>query len=72
MKVADCRMFFHLKYITAPKKVVIRTADTDCLIIALGLKHLYDQQLQILLEVGLQSNNSLRYININALHAKAS
>ena len=67
---ADCRMFFHLKYITAPKKVVIRTTDTDCLIIALGLKHLYDQQLQIWLEVGLQSNNSLRYININALHAK--
>ena len=67
---ADFRMFFHLKYITAPEKVVIRTADTDCLIIALGLKHLYDQQLQIWLEVGLQSNNSLRCININALHAK--
>jgi hypothetical protein len=67
---ADSRMFYHLDYISAPSKVVIRTSDTDCLVIALAFKHLYNPLLEIWLEVGTQSNNSQRYININSLHAQ--
>jgi hypothetical protein len=67
---ADSRMFYHLANILVPNKVVIRTDDTDCLIIALGCYHLYNQpDLKIWMEPGVQSNNTLRYISINQLHA---
>ena len=39
-----------------------------CLIIILGCKHLYDPRLKIRLEVGKNSRNNQRYININQLH----
>lgn len=66
---ADNRMFFHLSMISPPSNVVVRTADTDCLIIALGCKHFYADNLKIYLEVGVLSNNSLRFIDINGLHS---
>ena len=65
---ADSRMFFHLTDVPTPSNVVIRTADTDCLVIGLGCKPLYDASLKIWLEVGLRSKNTLRYINLNQLH----
>ena len=39
-----------------------------CLIIILGCKHLYDPRLKIWLEVGKDSRNNQRYINIQQLH----
>ena len=61
--------FFHLSNIVLPSNVVVRTADTDCLVIGLGCKHLYDPSLNIWLEVGVQSNNSQRFINMNRLYS---
>ena len=64
---ADTRMFFYLTSINHPANVVIRTADTDCLIIALESKRLYHHEINIWLEVGTQSSNTQRYINIHQL-----
>ena len=41
---ADCRMFFHLDQISGPSNVAIRTDDTDCSVIALKCKLLFDQK----------------------------
>lgn len=65
---ADSRMFFRLDHISEPSNVVIRTEDTDCLVIALGCKRLFDQKVNIWLEAGVQRKNSLRHININQIH----
>ena len=67
---ADSRMFFHLKYVIVPSRVVIRTADTDCLVIALGCRHLFNPSVHVWLEVGVHGNNSQRFIEIDALHQK--
>ena len=67
---ADSRMIFHLKSIVSPNNVVIRTADTDVLIIALGCFSSLDQQVNTWLEVGLYSKNTLRYISVNQLFRK--
>ena len=66
---ADTRIFFHLSNIVLPSNVVVRTSDTDCLVIGLGCKHLYDPSLNIWLEVGVQSNNSQRFINMDSLYS---
>ena len=65
---ADSRMLFHAKSIAAQKKVVIRTADTDVLIIALCNFPKLHSGMQLWLEVGLYTQNTLRYIDINAMH----
>ena len=46
-KEADTRMFYHLSAIPNPSNVVIRTADTDCLIIALESKRQYHEEINI-------------------------
>jgi len=66
---ADSRMFYHLANIPTPNNVVVRTSDTDCLIIALGCYQLFDQSLKIWIEAGLLTNNTQRYISINQMHA---
>ena len=64
---ADNRMFFHLA--NAPSNVVIRTTDTNCLIIGLASQHLYEESIHVWLEVGtlLYVKNTLRFINLNQL-----
>ena len=49
---ADSHMFFHLKSIDPPSNVIIRTADTDCLITALACRLNYDNQIKAWMEVG--------------------
>jgi hypothetical protein len=66
---ADSRMFFHMSLVPSPSNIVVRTVDTDCLIIALGCKQYYDEGINIWIEVGTQSKNSLRYINVNQLYS---
>ena len=66
---ADSRMFFHLKSIDPPSNVIIRTADTDCLIIALACKLNYDNQIKVWMEVGTHTSNNIHYINIYELHS---
>ena len=64
---ADNRMFFHLANVNVPSNVVIRTADTDCLIIGLASQHLYEESIHVWLEVGTLCQNTLRFINLNQL-----
>lgn len=54
--------------IPAPANISIRTVDTDVLIIALGCMHLFDNGVNLWMETGIYSKNSLRYINVNQLY----
>ena len=64
---ADHRMFHHVKSISPPANVVIRACDSDLLIIALGIfDKLHD--LNLWLEVGQFTNNTLEYIRVNQLY----
>jgi hypothetical protein len=66
---ADTRMIFHLTKLQPALNVVIRTADTDVLLIALGcFEHI--NYINLWLEVGLYTRNTLRFINVNQLHNK--
>ena len=67
---ADTRMFFHLAQLNHPKNVVVRTADTDCLVIALGCKSFYHCDTKIWLEVGTQATNTRRYISVDQIQRK--
>ena len=62
---ADSRMFFHPKLVSSSSHVVIRTNDTDCLVIALGTKHLFCSNIRVWFEVGVKSNNSQCLIDVN-------
>ena len=65
---ADSRMLFHLSKCSTPSNIVIRTVDTDVLIIALGSLHLLAEGKQVWIETGLVTKNTLTYININQIH----
>ena len=64
-KEADNRMFFYLNHALPGNTVVMRTDDTDSLVIALGYKHFFNT-LEIWLEAGVQGKNNLRFINLTA------
>ena len=51
---ADSRMLFHVYYIPAPSEIVIRTVDTDVLIIALGVMDQLNPRKVLWLEAGVQ------------------
>ena len=61
-------MFFHVHQCEVPSNIVIQTDDTDCFVKALGCKHNLDARVSIWLEIGKESRNDQRYININQLH----
>ena len=63
---ADSRIMFHVKKLPAPVNVVIRTVDTDVLVIALGCMHMLDQGKRIWVETGLCSKSFL--VVITQLH----
>ena len=65
---ADSRMFFHVDHISGPTNVVTHRGDTDCLVIALRSRHLFDQRINIWLQSGVQSKNNLRCINRNKIY----
>ena len=69
-KEAYFRTLFHAKFINALNTVVIRTADTDILVITLCNKPKLHQGLKAWLEIGLTSNITLRYINVNEINQK--
>ena len=66
---ADNRMFFHLNHALPGSTVVMRTDDTDSLVIALGYKHFFNT-LEIWLEAGVQGKNNLRFINVNSIYSE--
>ena len=59
-----------INHCSGPVNIVVRTNDTDCLVISLGcfkaLKEV-NSELFLWLEVGLDSKNNRRYISINQL-----
>ena len=61
-------MLFHAKLRNSPNAHVKRTADTDILFITLGNMSKPFQALKSWLRVGLTSNNTLRYINMNKIN----
>jgi len=75
---ADTRMLYHINvsslghtiHTQPPTNFVIRTTDTDCLVIALGCLNLLAPTVKIWMECGVLCNNTLRYINVNQLHTK--
>ena len=68
-KEADTKMMlFHVGHLVAPNSVVVRTADTDVLIIALANMEKLPVGINIWLQMGLHMNNTLRYVNVNKLY----
>lgn len=67
---ADTRMVAHLASIPDPATVVIRTADSDVLTIAVGNMHRVNKRIHTYLEVGLISKNTLRFIDVTSLAKK--
>ena len=65
---ADARMFFHVHKITGQKNIVIRTNDTDCLVIGLGSQSNFCNH-KVWIDAGLVSNNTRRYIDMTKLAA---
>ena len=63
----DSRMLLHVNYIPAPSDIVTRTADTDVLIIALGIMDQLDPRKVLWLEARVQGKNTLRYISIKKI-----
>ena len=64
---ADSRMIFHIMATPPGSSVVIRTIDTDVLIIILANMSKIDPSLRIWMEVGQHTKSNLRYINVNQL-----
>ena len=64
----DSRMLFHAKFINAPNTPVIRPVDTDILVITLCNMPKLCSGLKAWLEVGLTSNNTLRYVNVKEIN----
>ena len=62
---ADSKMLFHVASIPSPANIVIRSVDTDVLVIALTCLSTVDPRKKVWMETGLESKSSLRYININ-------
>ena len=60
------RMIYHVGQLPSGTNVVVRTVDTDVVVIALGCFHQL-QDKKIWVESGVQSKNNLTYISINQL-----
>ena len=68
---ADSRMLFHLTSTDTSGEVVIRTNDTDVLIALLGCYERLRHDINVWLEMGLQtSNNNLRYVTVSKMYLK--
>ena len=64
---SDSKMIYHLTILEENSKVIIRTSDTDVLVIALGCLEHIPESINLWLEVGLYAKNSLRYIDVRKL-----
>ncbi|EFX75053.1 hypothetical protein DAPPUDRAFT_108314 [Daphnia pulex] len=64
---ADSRIIAHLNCISSTANVTIRTSDTDVLAIVIGNMSKIRDGVHTWLEVGTQSKNNHRYVDINAI-----
>ena len=67
---ADSKMTYHLTSLKENGKVIIRTSDTDVLVIVLGCLEHIPESINVWLEVGLYPKNNLRYIDVRKLFNK--
>jgi len=67
---ADTRMMAHVASIPSPSTVVVRTCDTDVLVVATGNALELGQNKKVYLEIGIQSKNTLKFIDVTALAKK--
>ena len=65
---ADSRILFHVSSLQPSTNVVMRTVDTDVLVIALGSFSFLPEELNIWMEFGIYSKNTLRYISVNQIY----
>ena len=65
---ADSRMISHLKSLSGRNNIVVRTNDTDVLVIILSNMDKLNASSQIWLEVGVSTLNTLRYIEVTSLY----
>jgi len=65
---ADTRMPFHLSMLPSPSNIVIRTVDTDVLLIALGAHNNLAEGKKVWIETGIITKNTLRYISVNQIY----
>lgn len=54
-------MFFHFSFVSAPN-APIQTDGVDSFVIALGYRHLYDQNIQLQIKSGEKKQSVLLYI----------
>ena len=66
---SDGRIFFHVSSLENQSNVVIRTADTDCLIIEFGCREKLNPSLKLWLEVGVLSRDNLRFISVDSIYS---
>ena len=64
---ADTRMIYHVGQLPSVTNVVVRTVDTNVVVIVLGCFHQL-QDKRIWVESGIQFKNNFRYISINQLY----
>lgn len=64
---ADSKMIAHLTSIPSPANVVLRTADTDVFIVALGNIHKIKSGVNVFIELGLASKNTIRFVDLTSL-----
>ena len=63
------RIFFHVFSVENQSNVLIRTADTDCLIIGFWCPEKLDPSLKIWLEFGVPSKNNIRFISVDSIYS---
>ena len=67
---ADSKMTYHLTCLKENGKVIIRTSDTDVLVVALDFLEHIPESINVWLEAGLYPKNNLRYIDVRKLFNK--
>ena len=65
---ANSKMLSHIAFIPSPANIVIRSVDTDVLVIALACLSTIDRRKKVWMETGMESKNSQSYININQIY----
>ena len=69
-KEADSKMIYHVTILEEKSKIIIRTSDTDVLVIVLVCLEHIPESIKLWLEVDLYPKNSLRYIDVRKLFNK--
>ena len=62
LQEVNSKMLSHIAFIPSPANIVIRSVDTDVLVIALACLSTIDPRKKVWMETGLESKNSLSYI----------